>query len=94
MVYFSDDCGHYEFGITADNGHTYSHALFVSKEKMKFNDIKKVWKEFTGTKPNEIHSASNVEDCIKYCSKEDVKACILNIDMDKLSLPPKRTEQQ
>lgn len=73
-----------EWGISQFNGH--AHAYVKTKEKMKFEDFKKMWVEHTSTKIADLQSCKNVKCAIQYVSKEDVKCIQKNIDLDMVSL--------
>ena len=51
--------------MTQKNGH--GHAIVCTKEKMTFEEFKKMWKDTTGVNPNDLQSAKNVK---VYCNWE------------------------
>lgn len=74
-----------EFG-SGPRPHPHCHAVIVTVEKMNFEQFKKQWRKETKIKIADIQSSRNFSTDVKYCSKEDYRPIVYNIDWDLTSV--------
>ena len=77
-----------EFGSNYPE-HKHSHAVFIMKEKLSFQQMKYFFKKKLNIVINDIKSCKKVKDSVHYCSKEDHQCLTYGIDTDMLSLKTK-----
>lgn len=74
-----------EFG-SGPRPHPHCHAVIVTTEKMNYEQFKKQWRKETKIPIADIQSAKNFSTDVKYCSKEDYRPIVFNIDWDLTSV--------
>lgn len=75
-----------EWGVGGLGHHAHSHMIIIMKEPHTLVQMQKIIKGLTKEVANDIQSCKNVKNAVAYCSKEDVRCAISNMDLDWLSL--------
>lgn len=60
--------------------------MIVTAEKMNYEQFKKQWRKETKIRIADIQSSKNFSTDVKYCSKEDYRPIVYNIDWDLTSV--------
>ena len=71
-----------EFSVTKEKfPHSHSHMYLKTKDGQLFQDIKKLLRKHFNIKPNDIVRPINIRQCIKYITKQDQQALLINIPL-------------
>ena len=71
-----------EFSVSKDKfPHSHSHMYLKTKDGKLFKDVKKLMKKHFNIKANDIVRPINIRQYIKYITKQDQQAIIINVPL-------------
>lgn len=74
-----------EFG-SGPKPHSHCHAVVATTEKMNFEQFQENWKKETKIKIADLSRAKSFNKDVRYCTKEDYRPILVNIDWDLTSV--------
>lgn len=74
-----------EWGALADFPNGHSHMIVRTEMKLTFEEFKIAFLELTGEVCNDVQRVRNLRTALRYLTKEDYKAFVINFDMDLTS---------
>lgn len=74
-----------EFG-SGPRPHPHTHAVIATHDRMTYEDFQTQWKKETKIKIADLTRSKNFVKDVRYCTKEDYKPILCNIDWDNTSV--------
>lgn len=74
-----------EWGALADFPNGHSHMIVRTSVPLTFEEFKTAFLELTGEVCNDVQRVRNLRTALRYITKEDYKAFVINFDMDLTS---------